>query len=317
VNDFQINDDLLIGISVPTIDTETVLTTIREAEKAGIDAAWLTSGGEAGDALTSLAVAASQTDHIMLGTSILRTWTRHPIVTARQAQSIANIAPGRLRLGIGPSHRDSMTETFGFKFFNPLGHLREYVTILTELSHRGKVAFEGNYYKANFEINNPINVPIMASALRPASFEMCGQITDGAISWVCPYTYLKDTAMTSLNHGATEVGREPPPMVVHAPICLTDDLGKARNAVREQLGYFPLTPFYKLMFESAGFKESDKTGWTDDMLDAVLIAGSEDVVIEKLNEISQWGGAEILATIVTVDNTRESMKRTMKLLGEI
>ena len=307
----------IIGVAIPTPDPQTVLAEIRRAEELGVKAAWMTSGGDVGDALTVYAAAAVQTDSILLGTSIMRTWTRHPIVAARQAQTIAGIAPGRLRLGIGPSHQGSMTQTFGVDFQEPLGHLKEYIQILSGLSHEGKIDFDGRHYSAHFAMSAPTNVPVMASALRSASFEACGELADGAISWVCPLSYVRDVGLPALKAGAAKANRPVPPLVVHAPVCVNEDLDAARNAVREQMGYFPRTPFYARMFEQAGFPESDDTGWTDEMLDSVLIAGTEEQVAEGLNEIFAWGGSEVLASIVTVGDAKASRERTMKLIAEV
>ena len=95
----------LVGISVAAPSASETLANIREAESIGVKAAWMTSGGDAGDSLSILAAAAAQTDSIKLGTSIMQTWSRHPVTTARQAATIANLAPGRFRLGVGPGHK--------------------------------------------------------------------------------------------------------------------------------------------------------------------------------------------------------------------
>ena len=48
----------------------------------------------------------------------------------KQVRVLEELAPGRFRLGIGPSHRDSMQRLIGTDFIAPLGHLREYIQIL-------------------------------------------------------------------------------------------------------------------------------------------------------------------------------------------
>ncbi len=47
-------------------------------------------------------------------------------------------------------------------------------------------------YQAHETIPEPVDVPIMASALQRRSFELCGAEANGAISWVCPGGYLRD-----------------------------------------------------------------------------------------------------------------------------
>ena len=105
-----------IGVAAMGGDARSVLERIQELERRGIPAAWLTTGGGGLDALTLFAAAGAQTQTISLGTSIVPTWPRHPIVTAQQVQVIAGLAPGRIRLGLGPSHKPTMEDTFGYEF---------------------------------------------------------------------------------------------------------------------------------------------------------------------------------------------------------
>ena len=197
-----------VGIAIPAPDARSVIDSVIEAESAGVKAAWLTSGGDAGDALTALAVAAAQTESIKLGTSIMQTWSRHPITAARQAQTIDAIAPGRLRLGVGPGHLQAMQETFGAGFEAPLGHLTEYVRVLKGLLETGEIDFQGEQIVAKAELPAPTQVAVMASALRPRSFEMCGAEGIGAISWVCPHPYVRDTALPAMRAAAEGAGGE-------------------------------------------------------------------------------------------------------------
>lgn len=308
--------DKLVGISVAAPSAAEALANIREAESLGVKAAWLTSGGNAGDSLSILAAAATQTDSIKLGTSIMQTWSRHPVTTARQAATIANLAPGRFRLAVGPGHRQGMQQTFGANFEAPLTHLREYIQVLKALLQGGSVEFKGSQITAAATMPEPVDVPVMASALRPRSYELCGEIADGAVSWVCPHFYVRDVALPALRKGAEAAGRSTPSLIVHAPVCVDEDIEAARDGVREQMGYFPRTPFYARMFASAGFPSSETDGWTNEILDAVLISGDEAAVKDRLNAIFDWGATEVLASVVMANGARDSYLRTLKFLGE-
>lgn len=310
--------DGLIGIAISAASASDALTQISRAEDLGISAAWLTSSGGGGEAVAVLAAAAVDTESIMLGTSIVQTWSRHPVTLAQQVQVVADLAPGRFRLGIGPSHKGPMESTFGADFRAPLGHLREYIDVVKPLIQQAGVEFDGRWYSANAKIGGPLNVPVLTSALRPGAFELAGSKADGVISWVCPYFYLRDTALPALQEGARKAGRETPPMVVHAPLCVTEDIEAAREGVRRQLGYFPASPFYANMFIEAGFAPSPDASWTDEMLDAVLISGDEETVTARIQEIFDWGGAEILASVVSSgDEAEASVTRSLELLGKL
>src|SRR5262245_37081482 len=223
---------LLIGVVVSAADSPGILAGIEHAEQLGIPAAWLTTGGVGLDALTLYAAAAVRTSRIRLGTSIIPTFPRHPLVVAQQVQVLAQLAPNRFRLGLGPSHRPNVERMYGFDFRAPLGHLREYLQILKALLHSGSVDFDGRYYHAHGQIRSPVEVPVMASALQRGSFELCGAEADGAISWVCPPGYLRDVALPAMRAGAETAGRPVPPLMAHAPICVHDKPDEVREVAR-------------------------------------------------------------------------------------
>ncbi|MBI3954048.1 MAG: LLM class flavin-dependent oxidoreductase, partial [Chloroflexi bacterium] len=222
-----------IGVTVVSREPSTVVETIQRFEKMGIPAAWMTLGGAAPDSITMLAAAAVRTERILLGTCIVPTWPRHPIAIVQQAQAIAGLAPGRFRLGLGPGHKQPIEDTYGYEFKAPLGHLREYVHIVKTLLRQGAVDFDGKHYKAHTRIAKPVDLPIMASALREKSFELCGAECDGAISWVCPGKYLKEVCVPAIARGAKLAGRTPPALFTHAPVCVHDERQEVLAAARE------------------------------------------------------------------------------------
>ena len=140
--------DQLIGVAVSGTNAPEVLGRIERSEQAGIPAVWMTTGGARLDSITVFAAAAGRTQRIKFGTSIVPTFPRHPLVTAQQVQVVAQLAPGRFRLGVGPSHRPTM-QAMGVNFRSPLNHLREYLKILKALLQTGKVDFDGTFYQAS------------------------------------------------------------------------------------------------------------------------------------------------------------------------
>ncbi|MSQ26289.1 MAG: LLM class flavin-dependent oxidoreductase [Dehalococcoidia bacterium] len=305
----------LLGVAITGRRAPEALALIERAESYGIDAAWMTGGGARIDALGVFAAAAQRTKRIKLGTSIIPTYPRHPLVMAAQAQVVAQLAPGRFRLGVGPSHRPIM-EGMGLKFEAPLGHLREYVQILKTLFATGKVDFSGEYYQAHDSIAEPVDVPVMASALRKGSFALCGAEADGAISWIVPRGYLRDVALPAMREAAKAAGRAAPPLIAHAPVCVHENADEVRQAVREQVSN-PRLPFYQRMLVDAGFPEATKGVWSDRMIDEVVLWGSEARVTARLEELLGMGAAEVLASPVPAGRDRDaSLDRTMRLLGK-
>lgn len=77
----------------------------RLAEDLGFDALWvgdhLLGPAPVLDSLCALSAAAAVTQRIELGVSVLQLGLRHLVWTAKQLATIALLAPGRLRLGVG------------------------------------------------------------------------------------------------------------------------------------------------------------------------------------------------------------------------
>jgi F420-dependent oxidoreductase-like protein len=308
----------LIGVVVSAPDSPGILAGIEHAEQLGIPAAWLTTGGVGLDALTLYAAAAVRTSRIRLGTSIIPTFPRHPLVVAQQVQVLAQLAPNRFRLGLGPSHRPNVERMYGFDFRAPLGHLREYLQILKTLLHSGAVDFDGRYYHAHGQLRTPIEVPVMASALQRRSFELCGAEADGAISWVCPAAYLRDVALPAMRAGAEKAGRPVPPLMAHAPVCVHDKPDEVREAARQQLANYVRLPFYVQMLTAAGFPEASQGAWSDVMIETVMMSGDESRVAERLQELFSLGATEILVSPVAAGSDRTaSLERTLRLVAEV
>jgi F420-dependent oxidoreductase-like protein len=285
----------MIGVYVQEPNPRKLVDTIRDAEKAGVPAFWLTMGGTASDVAVLYGAAAMVTERIKLGTSIIPTWPKHPIALVQQAVALNALAPGRFRLGIGPSHHTGMREMFGFDYARPLTNLREYLTVLTQLLHRGQTDFEGHYVKAHATLPQPVDVPVMASALQPGSFLLCGELSDGAISWVAPWNYLRDTALPAMREGAAMAGRPVPPLIAHTPVYLGTNREDMLERSRKMLGRYATLPNYQGMMRKSGFEQAASGADMAPYLEALVVHGSDDHVVEGLKRILAEGAGEIIA----------------------
>ncbi len=158
----------------------------------------------------------------------------------------------------------------------------------------------------------------MAAALGPRAYRICGAEADGAISWVCPGSYLKAVALPALQRGAERADRPVPPLIVQVPVCVHENPEEAREAVRQQFAGFARSPFYQNMFTTAGFPEVSQGTWSDGMVDAVAVWGDESRVTEGLNGLFAMGATEILASPVPAGgDTDASRERTLEVLAKV
>ena len=305
-----------IGAAIQALDATDFVAQVRQAEAAGVPVAWTTIGGAGGvDPLTAFAAAMVQTSTIRMGTAIVPTWPRHPVIIAQQAATLAQLGAGRVRLGIGPSHEPGMVRNFGVRWEAPLTQLREYLTVIRALADTGSVDFEGRHVTARAQWRAPGAFELLASALRPRSFELCGELTDGAISWMCPKTYLVEQGLPAIALGAERGQRPAPPLIAHVPVAVSTDREAVRAIARRQLAGYQSSPFYLAMFREAGFPQAAE-GYSDELLDDLVVSGTEAEVVRRLRSYIEAGCGEVLAhPLLDLDDREGSIDRAFRAVA--
>ncbi len=123
--------------------------------------------------------------------------------------------------------------------------------------------------------------------------------------------------LPALQRGAERAGRDAPPLIAHAPVCVHDNPDEVAAAVREQLGRYAQIPFYARMFEAAGFPEALSGQWSDGMGEAVALSGREEQVAERLRGLFDMGVGEVLVSVIVAGEDREaSRERTLQFLAD-
>ena len=295
-----------VGLAIQTTDAASAISRILESEQAGVRQVWMTQSVGMLDTLTLFAAAATQTTSIRLGTSVVQVYPRHPLVMALQAATINDLAPGRLRLGVGSSHRHIIEDIYGLEMPSPLAYLREYVEVMRQGLWEGRMDHRGRFFKVQASIPRAAQIPLLISALGEKAFRLAGEIADGAISWVCPVPYLLDKALPALQAGAEARQRPAPPLVAHIPIAMSTDAAAVQAAATPRVSFYTKAPFYAHMFALAGFPVAGDGSGLDALVKELVVAGDQTQVEKRVRELLASGLDELLLMLIPVaDETRE------------
>ncbi len=263
------------------------------------------------------AAAAVQTARIRLGTAIVPAFTRHPLALATQAVALEDLAPGRIRLGIGTSHQRTMIPGYGLPFDRPLTQLREYLQVLRPALHDGNVSFSGEFYKAEATLPRATKTPIPISTLRENAFELAGELSDGAITWLCPIDYLVRIGKPALERGARAAGRTTPPLIAHVLVLPRTDRDLVREATRTALSYYAGAPFYQRMFAAAGFPVGAGNSVSDALIDDLVVAGDDQEILQGVHERLDQGMDELILNLVPADDSRADEDALLRIVGRL
>lgn len=276
----------MIGLTLRGATPAATVELIAEADAAGIEAVWLQAGGVSADPLTLFAAAATRSTNVRMGTAIVPTWPRHPLVLAQQALVLESLAPGRLVLGVGSSTSGAM-RAFGADFHHPLTNVREYVSILREALHTGSTRTEGVHWSARASLADAPGTPVMVSALQERAFELAGEISDGAITWLCAPDYVRRRGIPAVERGAERAQRERPAIVLHVLICQETDPDRVAEAASASFGAYTQFEFYRDMFAAAGHPPSDEPRFSRDLVEALVVYGSDDEIRARLDDLAR------------------------------
>lgn len=310
-----------IGIPIQSTDPlDTIITRVKEAEQAGVQQVWIsTAGVGVTDILTVLAIVATQTEHIRLGTGVVPTYPRHPLALAQQALTVHDIAPGRLRLGIGPSIRPFIEGVYGLSYTSPLTHLKEYLEVLRALLWQGSVDYHGTFFNVTYTLPRTAQVPLLISALGLKAFRLAGEFADGVLPAWCPLPYLLNQALPSLRAGAEASNRPVPPIIASLPVALSTDKAAVLAAVRQSVQMMTQVGPYAQMFTQAGFAGAvagDETT-LNALTRSLVISGDEEAVRNRLRALLASGIDELALGLVPIADEEQERKQLLHLIGSL
>jgi 5,10-methylenetetrahydromethanopterin reductase len=221
------------------------------AEACGFEAVWQAESRLVREATVPMAAYAAVTERIAIGAGVVNTWTRNVGLLAATFSTLDDLAPGRIRLGLG-AWWEPLASKVGVHRRRPLRAMRETVEAVRRLLALERVDYDGEFVHLDgVELDivhgdrSPKHVPIYVGATAMGMMEVAGEIGDGVLLNYLVGPAYDRKAMEHLAAGAERAGRtlddvDRPQLVV----CSLDRdrslaLDRSRELVAQYLGQQP------------------------------------------------------------------------------
>ncbi|MFJ4674385.1 LLM class F420-dependent oxidoreductase [Kitasatospora sp. NPDC088783] len=290
------------GVTLPlpglTVDRHRFL--VERLPDLGYGDVWSAEGGGT-DAFTPLAATAAWSPRLRIATGVVPVHTRGPAVLAQTAATLAQLAPGRVLLGIGASVPAHVTDINGIPFDEPFKRTRDVLRFLTAALRGEHVAGDFDTFSiAGYRLPHPPAAPVkvILGALRPGMLRLAFAEGDGAITNLL--------RARDLPRVLDAVGPQPPgkELVVKVFVCPTEDTAYARRTARPFLAWILNREPYRKFHQWLGngdllaethrrWADGDHAGaqraLPDELVDALFLHGSPEQCHEQILRYRQPG----------------------------
>jgi probable F420-dependent oxidoreductase len=283
-------------------DLTKVIDLAVQAEELGCDSVWVGDSILARprlEALTTLAAVASRTKQVKLGTAVLLSALRHPVMLANEAANVDILSHGRLILGLGIAAKSPATErefaACGVPFGRRIGIFEEGVEIMRRLWTESPVTFHGRHFQLeNVSLGlrpiQPRGMPIWLAGGVETALRRVLRLGDG---WFPnpPSPQALAGLRARLQTLAGEMGRDPALLhcCAYTTLNINADIGQAERELRTFVeGYYEAP--YEAMRQNQGLcagAAETCVQWLKDF----IAAGAQTLVI-RFGGPDQFGQLE-------------------------
>jgi probable F420-dependent oxidoreductase len=268
----------------------------RKAEDLGFGALWAAETKH--DAFLPLAVAATSTSRIALGTAIAIAFARSPMVFAQIAWDLQKASRGRFTLGLGTQVKAHNERRFSVKWEPPGPRLREVVAALRAIWNtwqtKAPLDFRGKAYR--FDLMTPFfdpgpiehpHIPIYLAGVNPYMARLAGEVAEGLhIHSFHSAKYLREVLHPAVAEGLRRAGRSRLDFTFRAStmVIVGDtraEIEEQKQQVKQQIAFYASTRTYAAVLAAHGLEglsphlhakslEGDWKGMADLISDAML-----------------------------------------------
>lgn len=282
-------------------------------EDLGFTGVWVADHYFNRDVAQALALMATRTSTVTLGTAVMSPFLRHPALLASMAASLQEISADRFILGLGAGGYEFSSE-LNIEMKRPLRLTKEAVEIVRALAS-GRSEITGDTFSANgSELRwDSAASPVYLAGRGPKMLELAGRISDGVITHGLAQShldYVKD-------HLAVGAGRRTDGGRTSVCLMLDVEINESRDEALRQLrprcvtmagGAYAdeLIEVYGLDGEDvralratvrSGDREAAAGQVTDAMAEAFGLAGRADQVAAGLHGLADSGVDEVIVSV--------------------
>lgn len=281
------------------------------AESLGISAVWTLETRH--DPFLPLALAASATNTIELGTSVALAFPRSPTTMAHTAWDMAALSRGRFILGLGTQVKAHIERRFAAQWGPPVEKMRDYIGAMRAVWQSWRTGerlrYESQFYTLKlmtpFFSPEPLaypDPPVYIAGVNRGLCKLAGATCQGfhAHPLHSP-RYLREAILPWIEEGLRESGRTRQDIQVNASVFAAIGRGaeqdRSRQEMRKQIAFYASTPSYRTLLDLHGWngvgdqltRLAGRGRWdemgaliTDEMLAEVAVEGETlaDVAVE-------------------------------------
>ncbi len=240
------------------------------AEKLGFDGLWSSETNH--DPFMPLALAATATSQMTLGTAIALSFTRSPMTLAYTCWDLAAMTQGRFILGLGTQVKAHNERRFSVPWDAPIPRLREVIESLRAIWHAWRTGerlnYRGQYY--TFTLMTPFftpprheyPIPITIAGVNTGLCRLAGELCEGFhVHPLNSVKYLTEVVRPAIAEGAARAGRSPDDVALIASVFIVtgrnaQESAAMREFVRQQIAFYASTPSYRVIFATHGWEET-------------------------------------------------------------
>ena len=273
------------------------------AEENGFESVWMAETRMTRDGFVPLAAIASATDQIGLATGIVNVYTRGPVVLAVSFASLAELAPGRVTVGLGAGSPLVLAPQ-GVAWERPVTRLREYVDVLRPLLRGEEVSYDGEaVHLTGARIEDALGeggigagseLPLYLGVTGRRAVELAGATADGVLLNIGLPTSYVGRALGWLAAGAALAGRDSADIDVSMVVLVSPDEDSAQGKARA----LRFVALYLSLFPNIA-RETSPSSYVD-------VAGSK-MLLQVSNQLQKKGIK--LKIVEALSNVREILRK--------